>query len=791
MNWAEKLGAKCSECPLQGVTPIPSELNSSPLKLVIVGESPGKTEDNLGRPFIGESGMFINGVFKTFGLEREEVLLTNVLLCNGSFQAQGKNISAAEFNKAVECCTPRLLTELADIPKKSLVLAAGSFAIKALAGKSSIVAWRGYPVPSTVLEEKDLTIFPIYHPAYILRSPALMPIFLRDFKRAMMIKEGVLPEWKWPEIIIEPGDEMVEGLKRLQSASVLGVDVETAGIDPATAPLLCIGIASPDLAVSVPWPAPNAGIEKLVEGLLKSKIPKALHNGNYDLVSLAANGITINGFNFDTLIAHHIAAAQLPHDLGFVASGEFASPRWKSEFRVNDDRKGSEAFSRATAEELRTYNAKDAVMTAKLYGSLTGALIHQPGALHRFSAAMNLNRLGLKMHSRGITCDTEKREEHRVRLEIEIEQARKKFNDLVKMPDLNLDSPKQLRELFYTKLDCPVRFYTATNLPSTDENALEGIIADAPKDKTRNIAKALLDYRGWAKLLRTYVNGLPVSDMDTVHPNWRVHGTVTGRWSSAGPNMQNVPKPKKNVETGETLRPGMRDMFVARPGMYLVEADYSQLEFRIVAALAKERRLLQLYLNGEDVHDYTTKELFGVESFTKEQRDLAKTFNYGDNYGAAPETLYRQLVVNFPRITLELVMELQARRKRLFPGLSKWRSEIMKRVEKDRYVECPISGRRFYFYLDKIRPTQCFNFPVQGTAADIMNPATLRVNAQLNPEVGEHLLLQVHDSLVVEGPDPERLKKILVESMAVTIEKLNGMFFPVDVQVGTRWGELT
>jgi DNA polymerase-1 len=263
--------------------------------------------------------------------------------------------------------------------------------------------------------------------------------------------------------------------------------------------------------------------------------------------------------------------------------------------------------------------------------------------------------------------------------------------------------------------------------------------------------------------------------------------------------MQNIPKTlkKKGADGVDALRVGLRDMFVARPGQFLVECDYSQLELRILALLSGDAPLLATFAAGKDVHDANTESLFNVLKVStaadtfKQLRDMAKRFVYGLNYGAGDKTIHKSLVVHFPQVTLEGIAEMRARWEGAHPQLAVWQKEQVRLGRERHYVEAPLSGRRYHFYLGRLEPSICFNYPMQSTGADIINGATLTLDGDLDRRRGEHIVLQVHDALVCEGPDPAKLAELMKRRMQVPVT-LNGVTatFPVDVSAGTSWGDM-
>lgn len=771
----------------QHCDPTPAEPNQNGKKprLVIVAETPGRTEEALGRPLIGQTGAMVNDVLSEMGVKRSECFLTNTMKCRPH-----RKLTGAEWKKARECCRPLLEKELAG---RERVVALGAHAITELAGKTGVAAWRGYPLPG-VGPYAHLSVFPMQHPAALFRKPSDLPGWLIDFSRAIQFSEGELEDWEWPKEIISDGPELVSFLKEVQGAKhEIAIDVETAGADPFTSRLTVLGLATAKTAASFEWPPSSSETEQLFKEILADEtIPKILQNGTFDWIALEAAGLTFRGFVWDTLFAGCVIAPQIAHDLGHLASLEYFAPRWKSEFRVSGDAKGADRFAEADPVTLKLYNARDNFMTLLLKQAQEKRLAKIHLGDRRFREMMRLGELGKRMKVRGMLVDSAAREKHRTELRKEVAENERKFLDIVGR-EINWRSTPQLRKLFFDEYEVePTQFDKETGEAKLDAAALGDILAAAPGTTPGKAAAALHRLRERSKLLSTYVEELPVYADGCVHPWWKFF-TVTGRWSSDSPNMQNVPKPltKKDSDGKEYTRPGMRDMFIARPGMWLVEADYSQLELRILALLSGDEPLLDAYARGDDVHALNAASLFDVPKASETQRDFAKRFVYGLNYGGGDKTIHKSLVVTYPHLTVEDIAEMRERWKHAHPQLAEWQEKQLLSGKFNRYVEAPLSGRRYYFFLGRVEPTVCFNYPMQSSAADIVNRATLEVDAALDASRGEHIILQVHDALVCEGPDPKRIAEIMKREMSLTVE-LNGKanMFPVDLKMGRCWGKM-
>jgi len=270
--------------------------------------------------------------------------------------------------------------------------------------------------------------------------------------------------------------------------------------------------------------------------------------------------------------------------------------------------------------------------------------------------------------------------------------------------------------------------------------------------------------------------------LETVHATWNPTGARTGRWASRRPNLMNQPWVMKNL-------------FKARDGFMIIDADFSQIELRIMALLSGDESLLRWYAEGWDVHTQNARDLFGVEKPTKNQRNLAKRFVYAVLYGAEDETIWSSLVVDFPSLSLTDVSRLKKRWNRAHPAITKYQRGQLKIAYKHDYVEGPMSGRRLFFY-GQVEPNKVYNTPNQDTGAVIVNGAVKRINERIDWE-NTAIIAQVHDSIVLESRQPEWAYTMLIKEMQRPVT-LNGstISFPVDVSMGydmrdlmdSKWG---
>src|SRR6185369_5445957 len=367
---ARALGALCSDCPFKDQQPVlPSYTPNA--KLVVLAESPGKTEVYEGRPLVGPTGQWVDECLEKQNISRGHLHVSNAVLCRPT-----KSATPKDWKQAVKCCKPRLVRELKKVRSKT-VFALGKWALYATTGKGKIVPWVGAPLAGGPDFPKH-TILPSLHPTFCrFYQSAYSPVFEIFLQRAWLLATKQLRPWRWPKLVIKPGPAMLEALKQIRDSNMpVGVDVETAGVDPMQSRLLCLGLATRKLAVSVPWPIDQLPVEyrALITEILESTEPKIMQNGQHDLLTMKHNNFKIKHFTFDTLLAHAVVAPQIAHDLGLIATIEYHAPRWKTEFGEETDLKGAAKFTNRDPLELRLYNAKEAYMTVRLYRPLVRRL---------------------------------------------------------------------------------------------------------------------------------------------------------------------------------------------------------------------------------------------------------------------------------------------------------------------------------------------------------------------------------------------------------------------------------
>jgi DNA polymerase-1 len=411
-------------------------------------------------------------------------------------------------------------------------------------------------------------------------------------------------------------------------------------------------------------------------------------------------------------------------------------------------------FNQVPVETASPYAAEDADITLQLHRVLWESLGKEP-ALRRLYEEIEqpLVPVLFRMEHHGVLVDRDVLRQQGTEITRRIGELEQEAHRAAGQP-FNLDSPKQLQEILFGKLELPVLRKTPKGQPSTAEDVLEELAA------SYELPQLVLEYRGLAKLKSTYIDKLPGQvDPRTgrVHTSYHQAVAVTGRLSSSDPNLQNIP-----IRTQEGRR--IRRAFVAPPGHVLLAADYSQIELRIMAHLSADASLLEAFAQDRDIHQATAAEVLGIglEDVTPEQRRAAKAINFGLIYGMSAFGLARQLGTD--RTTAQAYVDRYFER---YPGVKRYMDETRAAARERGYVET-VFGRRLYLPDIRSRNRQqqqyaersAINAPMQGTAADIIKRAMIAVDDWLERDrPGARLVMQVHDELVLEVAE-DRLEEI-------------------------------
>jgi DNA polymerase-1 len=589
-----------------------------------------------------------------------------------------------------------------------------------------------------------------------------------------------------------------EGLRRWLDRFAPGVEVcvdtETTSLDPFAARLVGLSFSvEPGHAAYVaidhryPGAPDQIGVERAV-ALLKPWLedparPKIGQNVKYDQHVLANHGIALQGVAHDTLLESYVLESHARHDMDSLAERHLGV-KTISYDEVTGRGASRIGFEEVSVERATDYSAEDADITLRLHHVLHPRLAADPKLAFVYqSIEMPVREVLFRMERNGVLIDGLALERQGRELGQRMLELEQRAHNEAGQP-FNLNSPKQIGEIFFERLKLPVVKKTPSGAPSTDEEVLEKLALDYPLPKT------LLEYRALSKLKSTYTDKLPRMvnpHTGRVHTNYGQATAVTGRLASNDPNLQNIP-----VRTAEGRR--IREAFVAPPGCAIVSADYSQVELRIMAHLSEDPGLLAAFARGEDIHRATAAEIFGraPREVSAEERRYAKTINFGLIYGMSAFGLAQQL--GLERATAQAYIDSYFAR---YPGVQRYMEATRQAAREQGYVET-VFGRRLW--LPEIRSANqarragaeraAINAPMQGTAADLIKLAMIAVQRWIDAErLGAKLVMQVHDELVLEVPESElgRVREALPRLMTGVATLRVPLV--VDVGAGRNWDE--
>jgi DNA polymerase-1 len=584
-------------------------------------------------------------------------------------------------------------------------------------------------------------------------------------------------------------------LEVLRKAELFAFDTETTSLDYMRAEIVGVSFAvEPGAAAYVPlahvYPgAPDqldrARVLAALKPLLESEAHgKVGHNLKYDAHVLLNAGIALAGMRFDTMLESYVwNSVATNHDMDSDAKRYLGLTTVTFEDVAGRGAKQL-SFDQVPLEKAGDYAAEDADVTLRLHQALWPQLTSVPPLARLYEECEKpLVPVLLAMEHHGVLIDLE-------RLRTQSREFARELQQLVLAAhreaghEFNIESPKQLQQILFERLQLPVRRKTPTGQPSTAEDVLEELAGSYP------LPRIVLDYRALAKLKSTYTDKLPEQVNERtgrIHTNYAQAVAATGRLSSVDPNLQNIP-----IRRPEGRR--IRQAFIAPEGCVLLAADYSQIELRIMAHLSGDESLKAAFAEDRDVHQATAAEVFGVElaAVTADQRRTAKVINFGLIYGMSPFGLARNLGIE--RSAAQQYVERYFQR---YPGVKRFMDDTRIQARERGYVET-VFGRRLYLpdirsgntQLRQYAERSAINAPMQGTAADIIKRAMIAVDAWCRrAESPARLIMQVHDELVLEV----RAESIAEVTEAVRERMVGAAQLSVplraDVGTGANWDE--
>lgn len=633
-------------------------------------------------------------------------------------------------------------------------------------------------------------------------SQKLLALFTEyEFKNWLKELEGNVPAAKpaLPQVnkaeyqMIFTMEALNRWIDAIKTAGRMAFDTETSSLDPFEADLVGISLSVEagkgayiplgHRYVGAPQQLDCKAVLQILEPLLNDPNIKLIgQNLKFDFAVLREQGFRVERPVYDTMLeSYTLNSTATRHDMDSLAQYylqykpiSYEEVAGKGAKQIN--------FADVEIEAALAYSAEDADITLRLHDHLWSLLENEPKlkTLYQTIEAPLIAVLG-QMEANGVKIDPKLLHAQSNEIAKTIQHLEEQVYILAGT-EFNLGSPKQLQEVLYEKLRLPILAKTPTGQPSTAENVLQELSHDF------ELPRLILEYRSLSKLKSTYTDKLPQQihpKTGRIHTSYHQAVTATGRLSSTDPNLQNIPA---RTEEGRKIRKA----FIAESGYQILAADYSQIELRIMAHLSGDRGLLSAFHANQDIHSATASEIFGVplDAVSSEQRRKAKAINFGLIYGMSAFGLAKQ--IDSEREVAAEYMDIYFKR---YPGVKEYMETTREQASKQGFVET-LFGRRLY--LPDIRSKQvmkkraaeraAINAPMQGTAADIIKRAMIKLHAwQATTDSRVRMIMQVHDELVFEVRSDfiEEAK----QQIAAHMEQAANLAVPllVGIGVGENW----
>ncbi|MBQ0082316.1 MAG: DNA polymerase I [bacterium] len=585
-------------------------------------------------------------------------------------------------------------------------------------------------------------------------------------------------------------DEKIDSLlARLSNSERFAFDTETTGVDATMAELVGMSFAiKENEAYYVPVPAMKNEAQHIVdrfrEVLGNGNIGKIGHNIKYDIMIMMRYGVEIKGEIDDTMVAHYLLQPEMRHGMDYLAEVLMKYQTIHIEQLIGGKGKGQLNMRDVPVSKVAEYAAEDADVTLKMYNILMPQL-DEYGVMPLYrNVEMPLVSVLARMEMCGVLIDDFVLAQTGEQMNGELDDIEREIKKLAG-DSINISSPRQVGELLFDTLhlvDKPKK--TKTGQYVTDEETLEQLRNLHP------VVGKILEYRGVKKLLSTYIEALPRlinPKTGRVHTSFNQTVTATGRLSSSSPNLQNIPV---RGEQGREIRKA----FIPTDGWRFISADYSQVELRLMAHFSQDENLLKAFRDDKDVHSATASTLFGVgiDDVTSDMRRRAKTINFGIIYGMSVFGMSERMSIS--RAEAKNFIDSYFAN---FSGVKRYMDDAIEKAKANGYVETLLHRRRYLPDINSkngnvrgFAERNAINAPIQGTAADIIKIAMVRIDERLRREnMRAEMILQVHDELNFNCPpdEVERLKVILREEMEGAYQL--DVPLRVDIGEGDNWLE--
>ena len=567
--------------------------------------------------------------------------------------------------------------------------------------------------------------------------------------------------------LIDTEDKIDDFLQNILTKEIFSLDTETTGTDPIRAELVGMSFSfKENQAFYVPVPANRDEAQKIVNKFKpvfeNEKTVKVGQNIKYDMLVLSNYGVEIRGRMFDTMIAHYVLQPELHHGMDYLAEVYLKYETIKIEELIGPKGKNQKNMRDLPPSAVYKYACEDADVTFKLKHILEKELKEQGVEALFEEIEMPLVPVLAYMERNGVRINTAALKETSLHFTARMQQIEKEVHELAGM-EFNIASPKQVGEVLFDRLKIVEKAKkTKSGQYVTSEDVLESL-----RGKHEIVGK-ILEHRGLKKLLSTYIDALPQlinPQTGHIHTSFNQTVTATGRLSSSNPNLQNIPV---RNEDGKEIRKA----FIPEDGCEFFSADYSQIELRIMAHLSQDPHMIEAFQKGQDIHAATAAKIYktDLEHVSREQRSKAKTANFGIIYGISTFGLAERLNVE-RREAKELIDGYFAN----YPHVKEYMDESIRVAREKGYIETIFKRKR---YLPDINSRNAvvrgyaernaINAPIQGSAADIIKVAMIRIYRRFREEgIQSKMILQVHDELnfSVVPAEKEKVQQIVISEM--------------------------
>ncbi len=596
-------------------------------------------------------------------------------------------------------------------------------------------------------------------------------------------------------VLIDNIPDLINLCKKIEEKKLFALDTETSGLEAMT--VSCVGISiaiEPGTAYYIPCKhitdQPQLSIEDLIANLgpifANENIKKVLHHAKFDQIILHQADMPLAGVLFDTLIAASLIVKDWQKK-GLKTLSEFYFDETMLSYEETMKVHKAKNFGQIPLDVATHYAAADAHQTLKLYHLFDAELKKQNLDTLFHTIEMPVNKILVAMQIEGIYCDANVLEKLDKLVSADLTKIELEIAVYTDGP-INLNSPKQIKELLFDKLSLPTQKKSAKNTGYSTDAQVLSVLA-----KIHPAPGLILKYRELFKLKSTYIESLPTyinPQTDKIHTSFNQTLVATGRLSSSNPNLQNVPTGNLGYEID------VRSAFKAEKGHIFLAADYSQIELRILAHMSQDETLKQAFLNDQDIHTQTARNLFGVpqDQITSDQRNVGKTINFSILYGLTSFGLSKSLEIPYKEAQQYITTYFEQ-----YPGIVAWMESIIDFTKTHGYVQT-LFGRKRYVpgiyennkTLYELAKRIAINSTVQGSAAEIMKIGMIELQKNLNDAgVDAKILLQIHDELILTVPESqiELVTKITKDSLESVVD----WDIPLTVQTktGYTWHDIT